>query len=264
MEEILKTESLQAGYGKGIVVGDVNISLEPGEVLVLVGPNGSGKSTILKTITRQLSKLGGTVLLGKSDLQELSGDEIARMMSLVTTQRLHPEWMSCREMVSTGRYPYTGQLGILGDSDWKKVDEAIELVRAEDIAEANYNQISDGQRQRIMLARALCQEPEVMVLDEPTSFLDIQFKMDILGILRRVAKNRNMGVVMSLHELEYVMAVADQVLCVGDGGIQDHGTPEEVLTGENLEKLFGLPVGSGKPIAQGLREYGGIFREWMK
>ena len=103
-----------------------------------------------------------------------------------------------------------------------------------------------------------------MVLDEPTSFLDIQFKMDILGILRRVAKNRNMGVVMSLHELEYVMAVADQVLCVGNGGIQDRGTPEEVLTGENLEKLFGLPVGSGKPVAQGLREYGGIFCEWMK
>ncbi len=260
----LNTKALQVGYGRKVVVEDVNLAVRPGEVLTLIGPNGSGKSTILKTITAQLEKLGGVVYLDGKPQDKLSREEVARTMSLVNTQRLHPEWMTCREMVSMGRYPYTGRLGILSEHDWVKTDQAIKLVHAEDIAEENFNEISDGQRQRIMLARALCQEPEVLVLDEPTSFLDIQFKMDILATIRRAAKEDGVSVILSLHELELASAISDHVACVGGGRIQSVGTPEEILTGENLELLFHLKPGAGEELARGLREYGAIWERWME
>ena len=260
----LNTKALQVGYGRKVVVEDVNLAVRPGEVLTLIGPNGSGKSTILKTITAQLEKLGGVVYLDGKPQDKLSREEVARTMSLVNTQRLHPEWMTCREMVSMGRYPYTGRLGILSEHDWVKTDQTIKLVHAEDIAEENFNEISDGQRQRIMLARALCQEPEVLVLDEPTSFLDIQFKMDILATIRRAAKEDGVSVILSLHELELASAISDHVACVGGGRIQSVGTPEEILTGENLELLFHLKPGAGEELARGLREYGAIWERWME
>ena len=260
----LNTKALQVGYGRKVVVEDVNLAVRPGEVLTLIGPNGSGKSTILKTITAQLEKLGGVVYLDGKPQDKLSREEVARTMSLVNTQRLHPEWMTCREMVSMGRYPYTGRLGILSEHDWVKTDQAIKLVHAEDIAEENFNEISDGQRQRIMLARALCQEPEVLVLYEPTSFLDIQFKMDILATIRRAAKEDGVSVILSLHELELASAISDHVACVGGGRIQSVGTPEEILTGENLELLFHLKPGAGEELARGLREYGAIWWRWME
>jgi ABC-type cobalamin/Fe3+-siderophores transport system ATPase subunit len=260
----LNTKALQVGYGRKVVVEDVNLEVQPGEVLTLIGPNGSGKSTILKTITAQLEKLGGVVYLDGKPQDKLNREEVARTMSLVNTQRLHPEWMTCREMVSMGRYPYTGRLGILSEHDWAKTDQAIKLVHAEDIAEENFNEISDGQRQRIMLARALCQEPEVLVLDEPTSFLDIQFKMDILATIRRAAKEDGVSVILSLHELELASAISDRVACVGGGRIQSVGTPEEILTGENLELLFHLKPGAGEELARGLREYGAIWGRWME
>ncbi len=259
-DNILNTKGLKVGYARKIVVENVNLEVKPGEVLTLVGPNGSGKSTILKTITAQLEKLGGAVYLDGKLQEELSREEVARMMALVNTQRLHPEWMTCREMVSMGRYPYTGRFGILSDADWEKTNHAISLVHAEDIAEENFNEISDGQRQRIMLARALCQEPDVLVLDEPTSFLDIRFKLDILATIRRVAKEDNVGVILSLHELELVSAISDRVAGIGGGRIQSVGTPEEILTGENLALLFHLDLGVGSDIARGIREYGAIWR----
>ncbi len=259
-DNILNTKGLKVGYARKIVVENANLEVKPGEVLTLVGPNGSGKSTILKTITAQLEKLGGAVYLDGKLQEELSREEVARMMALVNTQRLHPEWMTCREMVSMGRYPYTGRFGILSDADWEKTNQAISLVHAEDIAEENFNEISDGQRQRIMLARALCQEPDVLVLDEPTSFLDIRFKLDILATIRRVAKEDNVGVILSLHELELVSAISDRVAGIGGGRIQFVGTPEEILTGENLALLFHLDLGVGSDIARGIREYGAIWR----
>ena len=188
MSTELKTRILDAGYDGKIVIGDVNLQVKPGEVLALIGPNGAGKSTLLRTVTSQLPEIHGTVFLSEKRIQEIERTELARKMALVTTERPRPEWRTCREMVAAGRYPYTGKLGILSDADWQIAEEALRIVQGEAFGDADYNRISDGQRQRIMLARALCQEPEVLVLDEPTSFLDIQFKMDLLSGIRRIAK----------------------------------------------------------------------------
>lgn len=264
MSTELKTHILDAGYDGNVIVEDVNLQVKPGEVLALIGPNGAGKSTLLRTLTAQLPKIRGAVFLSERKMQEIERGELARKMALVTTERPRPEWMTCREMVAAGRYPYTGKLGILSDADWQIAEEALRTVQGEAFGDADYNRISDGQRQRIMLARALCQEPEVLVLDEPTSFLDIQFKMDLLSVIRRIAKQRKIGVILSMHELEFVPAAADRVACIGGGRVACVGTPEEVITGRNLEQLFGLQEGAGEEVARGIHEYAEALRKWIR
>ena len=162
----LVTDKFKVGYGKKVILSNVNLMAEPGRVLTLIGPNGSGKSTILKSIVKQLKSLGGVVYLNGKATSEMKETEIAKSLSMVMTEHIHPELMSCRDVVATGRYPYTGRLGILDKQDWKLVDEAITMVHAEEVAEQSFTRISDGQRQRVMLARAICQDTAILVLDE--------------------------------------------------------------------------------------------------
>ena len=201
-ESGIRLEDVAAGYGRKSLLNHISLHVSPGNVLTLIGPNGAGKSTILKTVTRQLAELGGTIFLEGTSMSRMREEEVARTLAMVMTERLHPEFMTCREVVATGRYPYTGRLGILSAEDWKLVDDAMQLVHARDTADRNFSQISDGQRQRVMLARAICQEPRILILDEPTSYLDMRYKIDILSSIRRLAAERNMAVVMSLHELD--------------------------------------------------------------
>ena len=253
MEQI-NAKDLTVGYGSA-VISDASFIVEPGEIVTLIGPNGAGKSTILKTITRQLKKLSGSIYIGGDIDESLSQNEMAQKLSMVSTERVHPELMTCYEVVSTGRYPYTGRLGILSKEDRKVVTEAIALVGAEDVASQDFMKISDGQRQRVMLARAIAQQPEILILDEPTSFLDIQYKIDILSVIKRLAKEQNIAVFMSIHELEFVPAIADKVIGICDGSIYKIGTPQEIFTGENLEKMYRMKAGTGERIVQGLLAY---------
>lgn len=254
MKEKIELKNLTAGY-KTPIVSEASFTVAPGEVVALIGPNGAGKSTVLKTITRQLKKLSGSIYISGEDEESLSEENISKRLSMVMTERIHPELMSCFEIVSTGRYPYTGRLGILSKEDIDKVNEAIDLVGARDVADLDFMKISDGQRQRVMLARAICQEPEIMILDEPTSFLDVQFKIDILSVIKQLAKEKNIAVVMSIHELEFVPAVADHVLAVDGGRVAISGTPAEVITGENIERIYHMPVGTGETLVSGLLDY---------
>ncbi|SCZ79385.1 ABC transporter ATP-binding protein [Pseudobutyrivibrio xylanivorans] len=253
MEQI-SARDLTVGYGKA-VISDATFQVLPGEIIALIGPNGSGKSTILKTITRQLKKMSGKLFIGEDIDDSLTEVELAKKMSMLMTERIHPELMTCFEVVAMGRYPYTGRLGFLTAEDKKKVEEAIALVGAEDVANKDFMKISDGQRQRVMLARAIAQEPEIMILDEPTSFLDIQYKIDILSVIKKLAVERNIAVLMSIHELEFVPAIADKVIGICDGSIYKIGTPEEIFTGENLEKMYRMKPGTGDRIISGLLEY---------
>lgn len=155
-ESGIRLEDVAAGYGRKALLNHISLHVSPGNVLTLIGPNGAGKSTILKTVTRQLAELGGTIFLEGTAMSRMREEEVARTLAMVMTERLHPEFMTCREVVATGRYPYTGRLGILSAEDWKLVDDAMQLVHAGDTADRNFSQISDGQRQRVMLARAIC------------------------------------------------------------------------------------------------------------
>lgn len=238
--EQLTMRDLTVGYDRIPLIKNINLSVRPGEILTLIGPNGSGKSTILKTITKQLKTIGGSVFLGKESMQELTDREISRQLSMVMTERIHTELLSGRDVVATGRYPYTGRLGILSDKDWEKVDEAIALVHAGEVQQQDFRKISDGQRQRLMLARAICQDTQILVLDEPTSYLDMGFKLDILANIRMLARKKKLAIIMSLHELDLAQKISDTIACVKEDRIDRIGTPEEIFTGDYVQQLYGV------------------------
>lgn len=243
-EYFFYTDEMTVGYNGKPLIREIKIELKRGEILTLIGPNGAGKSTILKSITRQLRLLGGCVWLDGRQMQQMSGKEIARRLAVVLTERMRPELMTCEDVVATGRYPYTGSLGLLGEEDHRKVREAMETVHALDLRERDFNAVSDGQRQRILLARAICQEPEMIVLDEPTSFLDVKHKLEFLEILKRMVRQRRVAVVMSLHELDLAQKISDQVMCVKGDTIMNHGTPEEIFTSDYIRSLYDITAGS--------------------
>ena len=247
MAAYLETKDLSVGYHGKPLIEDIALHVQRGRIVTLIGPNGSGKSTILKTIIGQLSKVSGTVFLDGKDMEARSRNEIARRMAILMTARMEPELMTCRDVVSSGRYPYTGRLGVLSAEDKRQVHAALALVGAETLAGRDFNRISDGQRQRILLARALCQEPEIIVLDEPTSFLDIRYKLELLTVLKRMVRENHLAVLLSLHELELAERISDTVVCVAGDRIDRIGTPEEIFTREYIAKLYRMEHGKYDP-----------------
>ena len=240
----LHTEQLTVGYDGKPLIEQIEIGVRRGEILTLIGPNGSGKSTILKTIIRQLRAIAGTIVLEGRDMAGMRENEIAKKMAILMTERFKGELMTCRDVVATGRYPYTGRLGLLSKEDYEIVDRAIATVHAEDFAGKPFSNISDGQRQRLMLARAICQEPEVIVLDEPTSFLDVKHKLELLDILKGMVRERNVAVVMSLHELDLAQKVSDFVVCVAGDRVLRCDTPEQIFRDDVIRDLYGIEKGS--------------------
>lgn len=247
MSGFLETEKLSVGYDGKPLIRDVCLQVQRGKIVTLIGPNGSGKSTILKTIVGQLSKVSGAVLLEGAPMERCGQKEIAKRMAILMTERIHPELMTCYDVVSTGRYPYTGALGLLGKEDKRIVEESLELVHGRDMADRPFDAISDGQRQRILLARALCQTPEIIVLDEPTSYLDIRYKLELLTILKTMVREKNLAVLMSLHELDLAQRVSDTVVCVSGDRIDRMGPPEEIFSNDYIARLYHMEPGKYDP-----------------
>lgn len=238
-ESLIAAEDLSVGYREPLIE-HIDFAVHDGEILTLIGPNGSGKSTILKTLAGHLKQHHGTVYIENSSADALTPNERARKRSVLLTERPRQSFMTCREMVEMGRYPYTGHFGLLSPIDQAAVQAAIQLVQMEDFAGQSITAISDGQRQRVLLARAICQEPEILILDEPTSYLDIHHKILFLEILRKLAAEKHMAIIVSMHELDFAEKIADYVLCVKDGDIFRHGKPEDIFRGDLLRQLFDI------------------------
>lgn len=236
----LRTENLAAGYDGKAWIREISIHASRGEIVTLIGPNGAGKSTILKSIAGQLKPVGGVVSLDGRGMGQWPETEIARRMAVMMTERTQPELMTCFDVAAMGRYPHTGRFGILSEADRGIVRDALAMVHAQDMADRDFSRISDGQRQRILLARAICQQPQIILLDEPTSFLDIRHKMELLTILKKLVREKRVAVLMSMHELDLAQKVSDYIVCVGENKIWKCGTPEEIFTAENMEELFGI------------------------
>ena len=243
----LRTDHLAVGYQGKALISDICLDIKEGEIVTLIGPNGAGKSTILKSITRQLRLIRGSVSITEADLSRISHKELSTKMAVVLTERMKPELMTCHDIVATGRYPYTGRLGMLTREDEEKVDSAMEAVHAQELGNRDFNAISDGQRQRVLLARAICQEPEIIILDEPTSFLDIRHKLELLSILRGMAKEKNITVVMSLHEIDLAQKISDKIICVKGDHIARYGAPEEIFEEDAIRELYGIEKGYFDP-----------------
>ena len=235
----MKIEDLSAGYrGKAVVPG-VNLEIKKGEIISFIGPNGAGKSTLLKTLYRELTPVAGAVFIDGADVSKMTLKELAKKLSIVTTDRIKPEHMTCREVVMAGRLPYTDGFGVLGKEDRQAAEDAIDLMKIEGFADKQFSNLSDGQKQRTLIARAIAQSPEYLVMDEPTSYLDIRYRMELMEVLEGLAK-KGVTIVMSIHELELAVSVSDRLLLVYDDGKTLCKTPLEVMEEGLIKDLFSL------------------------
>lgn len=240
MDYYFSTKGLTVGYDEKPVVSEVEIGINRGEILTLIGPNGAGKTTILKSIIRQLKPMAGVVYIEGKAIHEMKAKELAQKMAVVLTTPLKSEMMTVENVVETGRYPYTGSFGKLSIQDRSIVSEAMEMIHVKNLKDMDFARISDGQRQRVMLARALAQQPDIIVLDEPTSFLDIKHKLEFLAVLKKLAVEKSLTVIMSLHEVELAKAVSDKIACFKEGKLDRIGPPNEIYTEGYIQELYGI------------------------
>ena len=237
---MLEVRNLCAGYGKRMIAHDISFTVNGGEILTFIGQNGSGKSTLLKTLAGQIPALSGEIFIDGVSLSDMNRNSFAKQVSAMLTDRPNTDMMTCRDVVETGRYPYTGTFGLLGDADKKAAAEAMRLTDTAELADCSFGEISDGQKQRVMLARAVCREPKILLLDEPTSFLDIHYKLTFLEMLDKLRHERRIAVVMSLHETELAGKISDTVLLIRNGRCTGIGKPSELLDRDTLIEHFGL------------------------
>ena len=240
MDNFLSLRRLSVGYPDRTVLQNIDLEIVRGEILSVIGPNGAGKSTLLKSISGQLPLLGGSVVMQGEDMAGCSAMERARKMALVLTEHIRPEYMTCREVVSAGRYPYTGRMGILQSRDKEIVEEAMARMKVTELSERDFNAISDGQKQRVLVARAIAQDTAVLLLDEPTSYLDLRYRTELMETLKELAQEGR-TVLMSLHEIDLALEVSDRILCVQEGQSVWCGSPREVLDQDRIRDLFGMP-----------------------
>lgn len=238
----IAARDLSVGYHDKTLIPDLNFDVKAGEILALIGPNGAGKSTILKTLSARLHAISGAVILDGTDLKSISGTDLSRKQSVLMTDRPSVELFTVKDMVSMGRYPYTGFLGTLKPEDHEIVKEAMDIVGITDLKDCDFMKISDGQKQLTLLAKAICQKPDILIMDEPASYLDINHKLSFISIIRTLARTAGIAVIISLHELDLAIRLADSVLCIASGKVDRYGTVDEVFSQNDryIEKLYGL------------------------
>ncbi|CAL9616268.1 siderophore ABC transporter ATP-binding protein CdtA [Streptomyces levis] len=225
------------------VVHDASIALRPGEVTVLVGPNGSGKSTLLRTVARlQRARRAGLRIDGDIDGLALSAREFARHVALLTQGRPTPSGLTVRDLVEFGRYPYRGRFGRPDADAAAAVERALALTGVTDLAERGADHLSGGQLQRVWLASCLAQETGVLLLDEPTTYLDLRYQIELLDLVRDLADDHGIAVGVVLHDLDQAAAIADRITLLEAGRIVADGPPEDVLTPERLTAVYGIRI----------------------
>jgi iron complex transport system ATP-binding protein len=238
----LQTRNLAVGYRtrrtRRAVLERVNLTVRAGELVCLIGPNGIGKSTLLRTLARMQPALWGTVELGGADLRAITHAELARRLGVVLTERVVVEVLPVRRIVELGRYPHSGWFGRITEQDRRAVDWAIDAVGARHLAGRDFGRLSDGERQRVMIARALAQEPVLLMLDEPTAFLDVPSRVEVMGLLRQLTRDGRLAVVVSTHDLELALRTADVIWLVMPGGELMTGAPEDVVLAGGLGRAF--------------------------
>nr|MBN1229347.1 ABC transporter ATP-binding protein [Anaerolineae bacterium] len=240
---MLTAHSLTIGYRHprqplAVVASGISVALHSGEMVCLLGPNGVGKSTLLRTMTAMQPLLGGQVRVMGDDIGALKPKELARRISVVLTDRINVGNMSAYGLVALGRHPYTDWLGRLSGRDESVVRNAFEAVGAAELASRRVNELSDGERQKILIARALAQDPFIMVLDEPTAFLDLPNRANVMRILRDLAHHTNRAIVLSTHDLDMALRSADRIWLMGQDGTLHIGAPEDLVLSGRFEAVF--------------------------
>lgn len=240
---VLEAKSLAIGYKQkrrpaSLISEDLGLDLKRGEIVCLIGPNGVGKSTLLRTLAGLQPPLAGEVLVEGKDIAELGIQERAQRIGIVLTERVDVGMLTSFALVSLGRHPYTDWTGRLADRDVEITLWAFDAVGATDLINRFVGQLSDGERQKVMIARALAQEPNVIILDEPTAYLDLPRRVEILGVLKDLAHKRGRTILLSTHDLDIAIRTADRLWVMGGEGTIDVGAPEDLILEGTLEAVF--------------------------
>lgn len=236
----LRAESLSAGYERKTILEDVSLSIATGRMTVLIGPNGSGKSTLLKTMARILAPSAGAVLLDGKEIHSTKSREVARKLGLLPQGPIAPEGLTVRELVGQGRFPHQGLVRQWTREDADAVEKAMARTLITEFADRPVDSLSGGQRQRCWIAMVLAQETDLLLLDEPTTFLDLKVQVDLMELLGELAHRDGRTLVVVLHELSLAAAYADHLVMMKNGRIAHAGRPEDVFTADRLKHVFDL------------------------
>ena len=227
-----------AGRSPLILARDLHLTMERGQVIGLLGPNGSGKSTLLRTLAGLQPKISGSVKVMGQTIRSNQVRQTARMLSVVLTDRIEVRNLSVFQLVSMGRYPYTDWLGRAGSSDGERIRTALEQVRLKGYSNRLFNELSDGEQQRTLLAKALVQDTPLIILDEPTAHLDLPNRISIMRLLRNLADETGKSILFSTHDLDLAIHTADHLWLLQKGGVLLKGSPAELMEGEAFEDTF--------------------------
>ena len=236
---MITLDNITIGYGRKILLGNICTTAEKGELTALVGRNGSGKSTLIRVLAGLEKPLSGIVSIGGADIEGLSRREIARCVSFTCTGRVRIPDLKCRDLTALGRAPWTGWTGILSERDRDISERALDIVGMQDYADRYLDEMSDGEYQKIMIARALAQDTPVMLLDEPTAFLDVPGRHQIVGILKRLASEEGKCIIFSTHDIGIALKKADKVWLLDRGGIVSMKASDPETSGK-IASAFGI------------------------
>ena len=236
----LAAARLDLGYGDRQIVHDLTVEIPTGQVSVIIGANGCGKSTLLRGLARLLTPTGGNVLLDGRSIQSMPSKEVAKIMGLLPQAPTAPEGITVADLVGRGRYPHQGWFRQWTAEDDRAVAEALAATDIVDLAGRPIEEMSGGQRQRVWIAMALAQETDLLLLDEPTTYLDLTHQIDVLDLLTDLNRRRGTTIVIVMHDLNLACRYADHLIAMCDGQIVAEGNPETVITAENMDRVFGL------------------------
>jgi len=239
-DAMLAGEQLTLGYGDTRIIDGESLAVDPGSVTALVGPNGSGKSTLLKGLADQLAPRSGSVLLDGREVSDYDAKSLAQRLGLLSQERTSPESITVEDLVYHGRYPHRGFFDPPNDDDQRAVERALDLAGCDHLRDREVGSLSGGQKQLAWIAMALAQETDVLLLDEPTTFLDLHHQLEVLEIIETLRDESDVTVVVVLHDLEQAARLADHVVALRDGEIRARGSPESVVTEDLLADVFAV------------------------
>lgn len=236
----LNAKKMQIGYGDRVIVEDMSIELDNTKITTIIGPNGSGKSTVLKAITRLIRYQQGNVLLDGRDIQSMKPKELARTIGVLPQIHTAPSDFRVKELVGYGRMPYQKMLGGSTAEDKEIIRWAMEVTGTWKFRDKSIYEISGGESQRVWIATVLAQKPEILFLDEPTTYLDISHQLETMQLVKKLNRETGIGVVMVLHDLSQALEVSDHIIVIKDGRKYSEGTPEEVITSKMMHDVYNV------------------------
>jgi iron complex transport system ATP-binding protein len=239
---MLQIQSLSVGYGARLVLHEISLHIQAGEIMALIGPNGAGKTTLIRAVSGVIRIKAGSVRADGQDLAQMNAGQRARRMAVVPQARNLPDPYTVWQTVLLGRTPHLGWLGQPSERDQARVRWALERTESLDLAERRISELSGGEQQRVLLARALAQETPILLLDEPTAHLDLHHQTTLLDLVYTLTRENHLTALMALHDLNLAALYADRVALMVDGRLRAVGTPAEVLTAERLSEAYRLPL----------------------